>query len=180
MASIYDNIQTAKELVSEVMIHGFSTKQEDVIRAQDIFGHSAIEDLVALANDIGRNDEHGNPDPKGSWTSGRRETRSTFYMILFSIWNYEDAIRFWNLHTNPDHEKLKEYEELNEKLRNMLDAEKADLNDTKIKLHDEILAHYEANEKVSAYETTVQDLNMQIMELKAKLYDLMEERSEKK
>ena len=74
MASKYDSIKTAKDLVSEVMMHGFSLNQEDICRAQDIFGHSTIEELVNLANDIGRNDENGTPDPKGTWSSGRRRT----------------------------------------------------------------------------------------------------------
>ena len=29
-------------------------------------------------------------------------------MIAFSIWNWEDATRFWNQHTNPEHAELKE------------------------------------------------------------------------
>ena len=106
MASKYDNIKTAKDLVSEVMMHGLSLNQEDICRAQDIFGHSTIEELVDLANDIGRNDENGNPDPKGTWSSGRRETRSTFYQIAFNIWSWEDATRFWNQHSNPDRDSL--------------------------------------------------------------------------
>ena len=180
MASIYDNIKTAKDLVSEVMTHGFSTKQEDVIRAQDIFGHSAIEDLVALANDIGRNDENGNPDPKGTWSSGRRETRSTFYSILFQIWNYETATRFWNEHTNPDHERIKELEESNKALRSQLEAKKTECETEHKGRLQETAGKREAQDKATLCEATIHELNMTIMELKAKLYDLMEERTEKK
>lgn len=53
--SKYDSIKTAAELVAEVQAHGLSLAQEDICRAQDIFGRSAVQDLVALANDIGRN-----------------------------------------------------------------------------------------------------------------------------
>ena len=42
MASIYDSIKTADELVRHVMYHGFSTKDDDISRAADIFGHTAI------------------------------------------------------------------------------------------------------------------------------------------
>lgn len=64
--SKYDSIKTAAELVAEVQAHGLSLAQEDICRAQDIFGRSAVQDLVALANDIGRNNENGDPDPKGT------------------------------------------------------------------------------------------------------------------
>ena len=72
--SKYDSIKTAAELVAEVRLHGLSLAQEDITRAQDIFGRSSIEELVALANDIGRNNDKGEPDPKGTWSSGRPAT----------------------------------------------------------------------------------------------------------
>ena len=106
MASRYDKIQTARDLVMEVKFHGFSCKPEDICRAQDIFGHSTIEELDTLANDIGRNNENGEPDPKGTWSSTRTPTRDTFYSILFQIWNWEEATRFWNEHSNPEREQI--------------------------------------------------------------------------
>ena len=63
--SKYDDIKTAAELVAEVRAHGLSLDQEDICRAQDIFGNSPIEELVRLANDIGRNNRNGEPDPRG-------------------------------------------------------------------------------------------------------------------
>ena len=108
----FDSIQTAAELVAEVQAHGMSTAQEDICRAQDIFGRTAVEELVRLANDIGRNNDQGQPDPQGSWSSGRRSTQGTFYTIAFSIWNWEDATRFWNLHTNPERQTWKEVERI--------------------------------------------------------------------
>lgn len=100
--SMYDSIKTAAELVAEVQIHGLSTAQEDICRAQDIFGHTAVDELARLANDIGRNNGQGEPDPNGTWSSGRRGTQSTFYSILVNIWHWEEVTRFWNLHTNPE------------------------------------------------------------------------------
>ena len=101
--SKYDSIKTAAELVADVRANGLSTAQEDICRAQDIFGHTPIEELDRLANDIGRDNDKGEPDPHGSWSSSRPATQATFYRIAFSIWNWEDAVRFWNLHTNPEH-----------------------------------------------------------------------------
>lgn len=178
--SKYDSIKTAAELVAEVQAHGLSLAQEDICRAQDIFGRSAVQDLVALANDIGRNNENGDPDPKGTWSSGRHETRSTFYFVLFKIWNWEDAVRFWNQHSSPEHEGVKE-------LQAKLKAEMAEHSETKEALHEQIQRTEEEHQKVLSerssvcelkakvvcLESEVHDRDMTIMELKAKLYDLM-------
>jgi len=173
MASIYDNIKTARDLVYHVKNHGLSTNPEDICRAQDIFGHSTIEELDDLANDIGRNDENGNPDPKGSWSSNRIPTRDTFYNILFIIWNYDEATRFWNRHTNPDRAKLIAVSEENKKL-------KKDVRDLKGKLEKEHAIRLgetrqklEIDEKVGKLAAELHDRDMTIMELKSKLYDLI-------
>lgn len=171
--SKYDNIQSAKELVLEVQAHGLSTLQEDLCRAQDIFGNSSVEELVALANDIGRNNEKGEPDPKGSCSSSRRATQGTFYSIAFQIWNWEDATRFWNQHTNPERE---EFVELRKQVRGL---------ETQVKHYDEQLGQErelrqseeveaaKLKNKVEHLEIDVQVRNREITELKAKLYDLM-------
>lgn len=173
MASIYDNIKTAKDLISEVMVSGLSTNQEDICRAQDIIGNSTIEELVELANDIGRDDEHGNPDPKGSWCRGRRATQGTFYMVLFHIWNWEQATNFWNLHTNPDREKMGAYYEAKAKaeceLEHLKDEVKKEHN---IRLK-ETVDKKTALDEVERLKAELHDREMKIMELKAKLYDLM-------
>lgn len=173
MESIYDEIKTAADLVREVALHGLSTKQEDICRAQDIFGNSAVEELVRLANDNGRNDEHGNPDPKGSWSSGRRATQSIFYSIAFAIWNWEDATRFWNQYTNPDKEMLvKTYEE-NANLKKQNET----LTERRNQLSQEV--EEAANKWQSTYEQFREQeeralkAEAEIVQLKAKLYDLM-------
>lgn len=67
-----DQVTTATELVGLVSWQGVSTKQEDICRMQDIIGHSTIEELDLLANDIGAD---GYPDnPKSQVFSGRRGT----------------------------------------------------------------------------------------------------------
>ena len=176
MSSKYDSLQTAAELVAEVQAHGLSLTQEDIVRAQDIFGHSTVEELVALANDIGRNNENGEPDPKGTWSSGRHETRSTFYFILFKTWNWEDAVRFWNQHSNPEHEEVVE-------LRAKLKAEMAEHSKTKEALHEQVWRTEEEHQKVLSERSNVCELKAKaacldyevreqdktIMELKAKL-----------
>lgn len=173
MSGQYDNIKTPAELVREAMNHGFSTKQEDICRAQDIIGRAPIEDLVFLANDLGRNNENGEPDPKGTISSGLRATQSTFYMILSSIWNWEDVTRFWNQHTNPEREELlvlrktcKEWAEQCDKQDGLLKQE----HDLRLK---ETSAKLEAEQKTARLEAELHDRDMEIMALKAKLYDMM-------
>lgn len=174
MASKYDNIKTAKDLVSEVMMHGLSLNQEDICRAQDIFGHSTIEELVDLANDIGRNDENGNPDPKGTWSSGRRETRSTFYQIAFNIWSWEDATRFWNQHSNPDKDTLMvavaEARAAKNDLKRMNEAFES-LREKATKLDADLSKYVQKEFEARA---ALKEAEAEIIRLKARLFDVME------
>ena len=174
MASKYDGIKTAKDLVSEVMMHGLSSTQEDICRAQDIFGHSTIEELVDLANDIGRNDENGNPDPKGTWSSGRRGTRSTFYQIAFNIWNWEDATRFWNQHSNPLKEAADIAEaqrrETKKRLDQLNEAHEA-LRQKAVKLDEDLNKYVQKEFEARA---ALKEAEAEIIRLKARLFDMME------
>ena len=153
MASQYDSIKTPKELLTKVAMHGFSTQTEDRLRAQDIFGRAPIEDLVELANTAGK-------------------TSESFYMVLFNIWHWTDATRFYNQHSNSeyiqmrigmksDRKYIKELESKNEILVGNINCmmEEADS------------AARTANELEKA--------KLEIMRLKAKLYDLMVAKEEK-
>jgi hypothetical protein len=160
--SKYDTIRTAADLVAEVVIHGLSTAQEDINRAADIFGRSTIEELVALANDIGRNNEKGEPDPKGTWCSNRRGTRDTFYFIVFTVLGWEQATDFHNTYTleipkiRQERDKALEKSAQQQEELNALYRRHANLVDD--------------NEKL--VETNKQ-LTEEVIRLKAKLYDLM-------
>lgn len=178
--SKYDSIRTAAEMVQEVRMHGLSTAQEDLNRVADIFGRSNVEELVRLANDIGRNNENGEPDPKGSWSSSRQPTQGTFYSIISRIWSWEEVTRFWNLHTNPQRDELVEMREIRDKLTKDLNQLESKLEASKAEVkaeHETRLA--ETSEKLKAQEE-IDRLNgelhgkdMEIMELKARLYDLL-------
>lgn len=182
MSSIYDNIKTAKDLIREVMVSGLSTKQEDICRVQDIFGHSTIEELVELANDNGRNDENGNPNPKGSWCGGRKGTYSTFYMVLFNIWNWEDATRFWNQHTNPDMEtKISLYKQnvrLDEELaeyKRKCDNLKKDISELQTQRCEHMNKMYDMTRELTEKTEKLKESETQIIVLKARLFDMMEQ-----
>lgn len=178
MSSKYDSINTAAELVSEVQLHGLSTAQEDICRAQDIFGHTSIEELARLANDIGRNNRNGEPDPKGTCSSNRPETQSTFYSILTNIWHWEEVTWFWNQYTNPQTKEL-------EKLRsdaNRLNKENEKLT-TQIKetVNDMLGSAEEVGKltkRIESIQLRAEEAETEVIRLKSKLYDLLVERKE--
>lgn len=176
--SKYDSIKTAAELVEEVRLNGLSMAQEDICRAQDIFGSTSVEELARIANDTGMNNEKGEPDPKGTWSSGRKATQGTFYMIASSIWNWEDVTRFWNQHTNPEREELLKLrgscktleQEVSQKAEEAAKEHRLRLEETSEKLG--------LKGDVEKLRAELHDRDMAIMELKAKLYDLLVERKE--
>lgn len=177
--SKYDSIKTAAELVKEVQMYGLSVAQDDLNRAADIFGNSTIEELVALANDIGRNNENGEPDPKGSFSSGRKPTRDTFYSIISHIWNWEEVTRFWNLYTNPEHQKFVKMRDAQKEMEAQLEASKAEVKAE----HESRLAatasELKAQKEIDRLGAELHFRDMEIMELKAKLYDLMTKEEKK-
>lgn len=171
--SKYDNIKTAADLIKEVQMHGLSLNQEDLNRAADIFGHSTVDELVSLANDIGRENVYGEPDPKGTWSSGRRETRSTFYQIASNIWSFEDVTRFWNQHTNPEHVELVAARKTIKNLQANAENDKKSFMDMKAQRDEAVNVATERLNKVLQYQRETKEMEFEIMSLKAKLYDLM-------
>lgn len=171
--SKYDSIRTAAAMVKEVQMHGLSMEQDDLNRVADIFGNSTIDELVALANDIGRNNANGEPDPKGSMSSGREPTRGTFYSIISHIWNWEEVTRFWNLYTNPEHEKLYELKIGIKDLEGQLAASRVESETVRERWHEELDKRVKIAVENGRLKTQLHDKDMEIMRLKAELYDLM-------
>ena len=178
MASQYDSIQTAKDLLLEVKMHGLSLDLNDISRAQDIFGHTEMKELIRLANDNGRlNGFDGEPDPRGSYSSGREGLSRYFYQVIFHIWNWEDATRFYNQHSNfPVIDALEDRKELKKRI-GILDEELNRVKTDRDQEHKNRLeateAELAAQKKIDRLEGEIYAKDMEIMELKAKLYDLM-------
>lgn len=170
--SQYDKIETPKDLIDEVRMHGLSTLQEDICRAQDIFGRAPLEDLIALAKDNGRQDRDGTPNPDGSWSGGRRGTSDTFYTIIYTIWNWLDATRFFNEHSNPATKAAKETAAKLNRTEEELSTTSAELGTLRHNYH-EMQEQYiaEHSERVNAA-TALEAAQREILALKAKLYDL--------
>ena len=150
--SKYDSIKTAADLVAEVKLHGLSTDQEDICRAQDIFGSTPTVELAILANDIGQNNHYS--------------TQGTFYMIVSHIWNWEEVTRFWNQHTNPQTEELKKLRSANKELTVRLDKLLADQ-----KVNDETVNRLERG--LIDAQRKAEEAGAEVVSLKAKLYDLL-------
>ena len=156
MASMYEGL-TPAGLVDKVKAHGLSTDLDDICKAQDILGHACESTLVELANDS-RNSE-------------------TFYMILFHIWNWQDAARFYNQHSNPEYQRMwntaKEAEAKLAEANIKAEENEQDCNLWMERYRSSEAAHAKTVEELEFYETGYKRANEQIVKLKAKLYDLM-------
>lgn len=146
MASIYEKINTPKQVVEEVQKHCLCTTNEDIVRLQDIFGRAPIKDLVSLAND--------------------KDTEDTFYFILSKIWNCRDVIGFFNEHSNPDNPAQLKWR--NERIEKSLKEKIERLNEVEKKCLAEV-------SRANSLEAENKRLKNQIVELKAKLYDFLTE-----
>ena len=156
MNSQYDSIKTPKDLILEAKAHGLSTTQEDICRAQDIFGRAPIRDLAELA----------------------KEDYGTFYMILFSIWNWEDAARFYNEHTLGYPARIRELEEDMRKLEGEVAHQKEQARIAHENMKKEMENRREAREEYHKVRTALHDRDMTILQLKAELYDYMKQEKE--
>ena len=171
--SIYDNIKTAKDLITEVRAHGLSTNQEDICRAQDIFGHSTVGELAALATDNGRRNSDGTPNQFGSMSSGSDGTQKIFYQIIFTIWSWEQATEYYNKHSNLPYIEGRNAVEAQKRMAETLENQNAHINRLKEELteYNDYIKQLE-NEKVE-YQSEIDAKDAEIFKLKARLFDLM-------
>lgn len=152
MKSKYDSIKTARGLLAEVALNGISTREEDICRMQDLFGHSTTEELKELAS---------------SWDE-------LFYVILFKIWNWKDAVRFWNETSNRELEFIKK---LRDKLLNQVDLLQKSKSELEKRVNDAIDDAIEAQGHESDMAEKLKAKDLEILRLKAKLFDMMEAKS---
>ncbi len=162
--SKYDSIKTAADLVAEVKLHGLSTDQEDICRAQDIFGSTPTVELAVLANDIGQNNHYS--------------TQGTFYMIVSYIWNWEEVTRFWNQHTNPQTEELSEEREAHKQADKRNVALVRENDELKGRLSELLDRESELVAARDDAQSRAEKAEAEVVLLKAKLYDLLVERKE--
>ena len=161
MKTKLEQITTAAELITYTLAFGVPTDPESICRMQDIFGHSSYEELSELANST-KNGENRSHD-----------TQNAFYSLLFKIWNWTDAVRFWNDYTNPQKPELKELKEKNDVLaeRNKYLTDRRDeLNN---QLNDGAKQITELMEDGAEMRGRIFQLEEEVTRLKAKLYDMI-------
>ena len=162
--SKYDHITTAADLIREVRQHGMSTLTEDIVRIQDIIGHSTVGEIEFLA-------QGGEKDCYGK--AKHDYIQNTFFQIIFACWDKDRAVALYNQHVTRYPAQL---EEVQGKLR----KEMREHSETKGRLELELDMRKDAEAELDA----VMDNNagllaanaaaeMEIALLKAKLYDLM-------
>lgn len=157
MKSMYDNIKTAALLIDEVKRNGLSMKDEDICRAQDILGHSNAEELAEIANDI--------------------KTQDIFYWTLFKVWNWKEAVSFWNEHTNA---QTSEYIMAKSAIKS-LEAENKELQRQRDKtgdtLREEVKLWSEQRARAAWAEAELEKKEQEILRLKARLFDMIESKT---
>lgn len=151
--SKYDNIKTAEDMLREVKMHGLSTAQEDLNRVADIFGNSTVGALDLLANNV-------------DW-------HETFYFVLSDIWNWREVVRFFNQHSNPQMAELAELRKSSTGMKRQLDDLKARRETLEAALRTESTERLTAKREAEQLKAELHDRETEIMQLKARLYDLM-------
>lgn len=110
-------------------------------------------------------------------SSGRVGLSKYFYQVAFKIWSWEDATRFYNQHSNfPVIDALEENKMLHQQVKELngeLKRAKDDRDVEHRRCREAVDAEQAAQKKIGQLEAEVHDRDMTIMELKAKLYDLM-------
>ena len=164
--SKYDKINTAKELIREVISNGLSIEQDDRNRAADIFGNSSVGGLAELAN--------SKDEISGKWVM------DTFYFIAFNVWHWEQAVSFFNQHSNPakaEQERvaneLKDLEARHERLREANETLKEELNLCEGAFSDLEAARHRIVEIENQHIDELAEKDTEIMRLKAMLFDQM-------
>ena len=100
-----------------------------------------------------------------------------FYQVAFHIWSWEDATRFYNQNSNfPVIDALEENKMLHQQVKELngeLKRAKDDRDVEHRRCREAVDAEQAAQKKICHLEAEVHDRDMTIMELKARLYDLL-------
>lgn len=162
MITKLEQVKTAAELITLISWQGIPTDTESICTMQDIIGHTAQDELIALAQDDGLERR----DDGSTWSTGRRGTQKEMMSLLFTIWHWEDATRFYNNHVNPIAQE------------NKAKAAQADTYKARAKKAEEAAQHNmqiweEADARADKAEKELREAQAEIMRLKAMLFDYM-------
>lgn len=151
----FEEIKTAEELLQYTRIHGIPTDQDSINFMQDIVGHDTLRNLTALAE-----------------TQDAKKADALFH-LLFTIWNWRDAVAFYNQHGNPAYRDLKNRAEEADRLRKSYTAELNMRTDNDRKIQELYAEIRKRDEQIRLQQDHMEEMDLEILKLKAKLYDMM-------
>ena len=161
MITKLEQVKTAAELISLISWQGIPTDTESICKMQDIIGHSTEGELIALAQDDGLERRDGS-----TRSTGRRGTQKEMMLLLFTIWDWERATRFYNQHVNPEYRMMKDAE-----AQAAIWKERAEKQEAAAVYN---MEHWgEADERADKAEKELKEAQAEIMRLKAMLFDNM-------
>jgi len=157
------NSTSMKDLLALVRIHGINTELECTNKLADIIGCKTVDELKEAAE----------------------SDKPTFFFVLRYIWNMQDILNFYNNNCNSTMEALQgEVEDLftlnntlkaaNNTLQNTVTYLRADNEDLKKKLAEYTQKVTENYINLIASDNKIKAMEDELVRLKAKLFDLME------
>lgn len=169
----YSDLKTARSLVEFVMANGLQMDVDSLSIARDIISNASVGELDDLAN-------NADPSIKQTAANGRRiETRSTFYKILFAVWDWSDAVEFWNIHTNPNYTEVLARRTENKQQTDEITKLRARRDELLREINQSAITVRELMDKAHYWQQKAEASENEILKLKAKLYDFLVEKEEK-
>lgn len=156
----FEEIKTAEELVQYTKFHGIPTDPDSISFMQDVVGHDTVRNLAALAE----TKEEGKAN--------------ALFQLLFTIWNWRDAVAFHNRHGNPEYQQLKSKAEEADRLRKAYEEELDARQDSDTRIRELCDAVQKRDEQIQLQQDRMKELDLEILKLKAKLYDMMAKEAE--
>lgn len=168
MKTKLEQINTAAELITFTLAFGVPTDPESICRMQDIIGNSTTGELEALAEKYKEHDRNG----------------KQFYFVLYHIWSWEDATRFFMQHSSLTVQNLRDEngalsDQVADQEKEIKDLTAQHTNDTnriedlKEKFEKAAQAAIAQEQKAASLTAELANKDREIIELKAKLYDLI-------
>ena len=152
MKKDYNDINTPEELIEQVSAFGLSIDQDDRNRAADIIGNAAVGHLAEIANS---------------------DKSRTFYFIAFSVWHWEQAVSFYNKYSHPCRDEYRGLKDKNKELEHKIEVLTYRNDEYEKQFTDIENEKAELKQKEAIIHGKYKDLQLEVFELKAKLYDLM-------
>lgn len=148
MKTKMNEINSTAELITYTLAFGIPTDTESVVRMQDIVGHETVEVLDNIAE--GKN-------------------KNQLQSILFHIWDYERAVRFYNDHDGFYQETIRAAKES----KKYAEALERDLKSAREAAAHNLAIWEKADAEAFEQKRRADAAEAEVMRLKAMLFDYM-------